>query len=419
MEKEKTLIFTDGKGNFGCKVQLSERIWFDEKDGFLYCNDVVLGNIGVQYYKGYELGFKDANADIEVHREAEDVFDEVSLDSLKGKPVTLRHPNKMLNSDTATDHIRGTIYGEPRRDGDNIVCNLVIYDRELIDLVAPEDENGERKLSTEFRDLSLGYRAKLVKLDKPNTYKQTNILYNHVAVLEAGRQANAEIRDGANPEIAKGVKGLMGIFTRIKGKKVVTNQETKDVIISDEMGEVEVSIEDAQKIVREYESHNVSKNPSWEDPNKTIITETTVKEVTTEVDNEVEEKPKNEKEIKDTMEVIKDKAYFMKELKDAQALPDGAIKEALIESLNKEFSDAFPKAVVVNDGATPKINPINNDKEIQKVFKDGQTPKTDYQAFEAESRKYYLNLTDPFQHESWEAFKKNYEKEQRLGRMVI
>jgi hypothetical protein len=124
------------------------------------------------------------------------------MDSLKGIPVTLRHPKKLLNSDTTSDHIKGAVYGEPKRDGDNIITNMVIYDRELIDLVAPEDENGERKLSQEFRDLSLGYRAKLIPIkDKPNTYKQTNILYNHVAVLEAGRQVNAMIRDEANPEL--------------------------------------------------------------------------------------------------------------------------------------------------------------------------------------------------------------------------
>ena len=344
MEEKNVLnaIFTDGKGNFGFKVYLSERLFFDEKSGYLYCNDVVLGNVGVQYYKGYELGFSDRNATIEVHREEADVFDEISLESLKGKPVTLRHPKKLLDSDTTTDHIRGAIYGEPRRDGDNIVCDLVIYDRELIDLVAPEGEDGERALSKEFRDLSLGYKAKLVPLDKPNTYKQTNILYNHVAVLEAGRQVNAMIRDEANKEIEKELdqkkegKTLMGLFGRIKGKAVKRNEETKEVVITDEETEIEVDIEDAKKILSESMYHSIDKHESYDDPNKVVVHETVSKTVTTEEDKDEKTKifdEQNQELNKDKKEIenvdVKDKAYFVKALREAQALPDGEIKDAI------------------------------------------------------------------------------------------
>lgn len=428
-------IFTDGKGNFGCKIQLSERIFFDEKDGYLYCNDVVVGNVGVQYYKGYELGFADTNAVIEVHREEADVFDEISMDSLKGKPVTKRHPKKLLNSDTTSDHVKGAIYGEPRRDGDNIVCDLVIYDRELIDLVAPEDVNGERKLSQEFRDLSLGYRSKLVPIgDKPNTYKQTNILYNHLAVLEAGRQVNAMIRDNANDELEKEMqdkkegKTLMGLFGRLKGKTVKRNEETKEVVITDEQTEIEVDIEDAKRFISEYANHTIEKRESYDDPNKVVVTERVTKEVTHEEDKDeqtklFDEKNKElEKDKKENKNVeIKDKAYFVTALKEAQTLPDGEIKLATIADLNKEFNDAFPAPapvkVEIKDSADPKviIKPVDNLKE----FKDGETPKVDYVAFENESRSYYRKLTDPFAHADWKAFNDNYSAEIRKGRAEI
>lgn len=340
--KDGRLIFTDGNGNYGYKVRLSDRIWFNEKDGYLYCNDVVVGNVGIQYYKGYELGFADKNALVEVHREEADVFDEVSMDSLKGIPVTLRHPKKLLNSFTTSEHIRGALYGEPKRDDKNIVTNLVIYDQELIDLVAPEDENGERKLSEEFRDLSLGYRAKLVPIpNKKNAYKQTNILYNHVAVLEDGRQVNAMIRDGANPEIIdelknekKVGKSIMGLFGRLKGKAVKHNEETKEVVVTDEDVEIEFDFEDAKKLISEYSEHSIRKNESYDDPSKVIVTETVMKTTTTEEDKHEQTKlfdeqnqeiNKNKEEI-DNVEV-KDKAYFVNALKEAQKLPDGEIKK--------------------------------------------------------------------------------------------
>jgi len=424
---EGNTIFTDGNGNFGFKVRLSERIFFDEKNGYLYCNDVVLGNTGVQYYKGYELGFADSKSTIEVHREEADVFDEISMDSLKGIPVTLRHPKRLLDSATTSDHIKGATYGEPRRDGDNIVCDLVIYDSELIDLVAPEGQDGERHLSEDFRDLSLGYRSKLVPIGmKTNTYKQTNIHYNHVAVLEAGRQINAMIRDGDNPEFENKEEGkqVMSILSRIIGKKVNRNDETKDVVITDEDVEIEVNIEDAKRVVSEYEHHSIEKRESYDDPKKTIVTENASKTIVTEEDNDekktiFDSQTEKEKEIK---EVEKDKLYFQTAIMDAMKLPDGEIKVSLIADLNKEFADTFPapqpKEVVIKD-TKQTIKPVDNEKEIEKEFKDGEKPQTDYVKFEAESRTYYRKLTDPFAHASWKEFNDNYNAEVRKGRADI
>lgn len=414
---EETLRFTDGKGNFGYRIKLTDRIIFDEDTGFLYCEDAVLGNVGVQYYKGYELGFADKNIDVEVHREVSDVFDETSLKSVEGIPVTLRHPKKLLDSFTATEHIKGAVYGTPRQDGDNIVCNLVIYDKELVDLVAPLNEKGERAINDEFRDLSLGYKAKLVPLDKPNTYKQTEIVYNHVAVVSAGRQANATIRDSANEDLEKGAKGFMGVLARFIGKKIVKNPETNEVTVTDENVEIEVPFEDASKVLSEEISHHIYKRESWDDPTKKIVTETVSKTTTTEEDKDpslLDEKKEKEK----TMEV-KDKAFYIKALMDAQTLPDGAIKEAQIQELNDEFLKAFPKAVEVKDAKPATIIPVDNQKEIEKQFKDGEQPKVDYVKFEAESRKYYRELTDPFAHASWKDFNDHYATEQRKGRIEI
>ena len=158
----------DSVGDFTYKVRLSNHIDYEPETGFLYCKDAILGNVGVQIYKGHELGFANRNEIVKVHRKAEDIFDQKSLESLRGKPITLEHPSVLVDSNNVKQYAKGTILDIGRPEGDNIVCDLVIHDKELIDLVAPVNENGEREISDEFRDLSLGYKAKLVPLDDTN-----------------------------------------------------------------------------------------------------------------------------------------------------------------------------------------------------------------------------------------------------------
>ncbi len=424
--KDLLLSFKDNVGTFVTRVKLSENILYDEDSGFLYCNNVILGNIGEQQYYGYELGFEDKNKVFTIIRMADEIFNEDSLKTAEGMPVTLGHPKKLLNSYTATDHIKGAVYGDVKADGENMVSNLVIYDKDTIDLVAPINDNGERKLSEEFRDLSLGYKSRLVAIDEAGgVYKQTNIRYNHLAIVEEGRQVNATIIDSKNLE--KEEKTKMGVFARLLGKKVTKNEETKETIIGDEQVEIELDIEDAKKIISKYESKTTHSREDWQDPNKTIVTTVETKEITEELDqplfdengNPIEKEIKNEKENE---KVIKDAKYFADELAKAQLLPDGIIKTATILELNKEFADAFPelakaaeKEIELNDQKpkAPQINPINLDGEFDI---NDQKFSFDYGKFEAESRQFYDKLTNPFAHENWEAFNKNYENEKRKGR---
>ena len=241
------------------------------------------------------------------------------------------------------------------------------------------------------------------------------------------------IRDEANPELEQEVKKegkpFMNLF-RLKGRTVKRNDETKETVITDEQTEIEVDIEDAKRIISESMYHSIDKRESYDDPKKKIVTERVTKEVTTEEDEEDEktkifdeQNKELEKDKKETKDVeVKDKAYFVNALKEAQALPDGEIKSGTIADLNKEFADAFPapqKEVEVKDGVEKKVIKPVNTQELEKEIHDNETPKVDYQAFEAEARGYYRNLTDPFAHESWEAFNKNYNAEVRKGRSGI
>jgi hypothetical protein len=175
-------VFIDGKGTFYQRVKLSTNIEKEQDTGYLYCKNAILGHVGVQAYNGYEVGITDQKV-VYVRREEQDVFDEESMNSIKGKPVTLNHPDEMVNSKNFKDYVVGFI-DEVWRDGDNIVGVIVIQDEKAIQAV----EQGELK------DLSLGYTAKLVPI-ADGQFKQQNIVINHLAIVSSGRAKNARIVD--------------------------------------------------------------------------------------------------------------------------------------------------------------------------------------------------------------------------------
>ena len=110
-------------------------------EGFLVAHNVRIARIGTQVYLGAELGLTTRSHDrITAYRLEEDVFDETSLKSFEGKPITDDHPpGDMVTPDNYRTHTRGHIQNV-RRDGIYIMADLVIKDASLIQKV----ENGKR-----------------------------------------------------------------------------------------------------------------------------------------------------------------------------------------------------------------------------------------------------------------------------------
>ena len=401
-----TIKFVDAVNQFEYKVRLSERIEFT-KDGYIFCRDAVVGNIGELYYSEKELGWSNNNTKVKVVREESEVFDENSLESLEGMPVTILHPKIDVNSTNFKDLGHGTVLTKPRRVGDNMVVDIVIHSDELVDLIAPEVEDKEtgeikRVLNDSFRDLSLGYSATLVKVAH-DLYKQTNIVYNHVAVVPEGRQINARIRDMLNPELVnKEVKPKMAIMEKLfkKGKKVVRDE--KGVIITDE---------DVEVLFDEVEEPKSKENDKKEK-----------EEVKDEKDPKESKETKDEKETKkeENETMVKDKKYFVDALKEAMTLPDGVIKTATIDELNKEFKDAFPESVKEKN-AFQDAKAVNSEVLKQKFEDLNPTPKTpsmelDFDKVAQIKANYYRKLTDPFMHKDWTAFNDHFKSEKIKGR---
>lgn len=116
------------------------------------------------------------------YRPPEEAFNADSLTSLLGKPITVGHKAMVNAGNAAQVQPIGTVLTGGRRDGNDIVADVVIYD-----------------LPTSARELSCGYQLDLD--ETPGTTPdgkhydaiQRNIRYNHVAVVPRGRAGVARL----------------------------------------------------------------------------------------------------------------------------------------------------------------------------------------------------------------------------------
>lgn len=134
-------------------------------------------------------------------RHPDDVLAPESLATIKQIPVTLEHPPVMLNSDNAKKYsvgYTGDVYYS--NDQGHVIVNFTITDKDAVEAV--------KKGHT--RQLSLGYYQQMkdesgIYNGEPYTHRQTNIRYNHLALVEVARAGNAAtIRlDGAAYQLSK------------------------------------------------------------------------------------------------------------------------------------------------------------------------------------------------------------------------
>jgi len=121
-------------------------------------------------------------------RHPDEVFKADSMGTMKMIPVTNDHPPvRILSAETAKEYTVGTTGESVRKDEDFIMCPFVVTDKKAV----ADIEQGKR-------EISLGYKVDLLKEDgeyngERYDYRQTNIRYNHLAVVDSGR-AGSEAR---------------------------------------------------------------------------------------------------------------------------------------------------------------------------------------------------------------------------------
>lgn len=169
--------------------RITQREYTDE--GFLKVPGRV-ARTGIQEYLARELGLDgDPMRVVRVYRPEEEVFSDASLSTYDASDVTNNHPHSLVTAATYKGVAVGVVRGPGRRDGDFVVCDLIVKDQKTID-----DINSGKC------ELSAGYTA--IYDEAPGAtedgqtydYVQREIRINHVAIVDRARAgANARVFD--------------------------------------------------------------------------------------------------------------------------------------------------------------------------------------------------------------------------------
>jgi hypothetical protein len=306
-----------GFGHFSFTTKLSENIE-KHKDGYLICKNVTMGRTGVYEYlgkdlaslrnKGYNFDDKDI---IKVYRDEEDVFNETTLASAIGQPVTLGHPDVDVTANNFKDYGKGVIL-KAERHGENILGDIKVWDEDLIEAILGG-----------LRELSLGYTAKIV--DEDGKFKQKEILINHLAVVRFGRAGNAMIHDEDTTKVEDNEK--------IEEKEENTDVE-KETDTEKEKGEEEV-IEDG------CVKHN--------------------NDIHDEEDKEEKENKEEKEELKDAMN---EKETLLKKFHELNALPESEFKDNEMRALDEKFVEAGLGSIIkkkeTKENVFDSVKPVDN-----------------------------------------------------------
>jgi hypothetical protein len=340
MLEEYIVKLNDKNGMFYQKIKISDNIETEKETGYLYCKNSILGHIGVQAYNGFEVEMPDKKV-VYVRRNAEDVFDEDSLASIEGKPVTLNHPDEMVTSKNFKKYTVGFVKNV-RQDGDNIVGDLVLNDMDAI----------EKVLSGELKDLSLGYTAKLVPTHDGELV-QKNIVANHVAIVGEGRAKNARIVD--EKTVDEGSED-MALFKKNKDvQEDVLIQDAEDTKIEDAkhvtkttfVAQTTEEYDDETGEQKEVRSTNEIRTRSVEKENK-------MSDEKTKEENTVENTDKEEGEV----EIMKDFSYYLAKYNEVKSLPKSEFRDAAFTALSTECKETL--GVDLPEIVEVKINALDS-----------------------------------------------------------
>lgn len=115
-------------------------------------------------------------------RPASEVFDEASIDSLRGVTFTNDHPKEMVNRKNAKLVVCGHVSDIVEFDAKYLKTSVTVTDDDAIAAIERKDK----------REVSCGYHSDLEKTPgifqgQPYDAIQRNIRYNHVALVKKGR----------------------------------------------------------------------------------------------------------------------------------------------------------------------------------------------------------------------------------------
>ena len=218
----------------GTEANEREEMGFEKKfklnsEGFL-AGKAPVTNVGVFTY------VQEDGSLIRELRSPEEVFDESSLESLRLKPLTNDHPNEAVNPENIKNLQVGSLGDSIDYDSFRVFAPITITESQAIQ----DTKDGKRALSC-------GYKTDLifesgVWMGVAYDAKQTNIRYNHIAIVDQGRAGDdAIMRMDSKQSIGKIINH------KTKEDKMPLKKITLDGVPREAEAEVLTALNDANK----------------------------------------------------------------------------------------------------------------------------------------------------------------------------
>lgn len=204
------------------------------EDGYLVAEAFAV-RTGIQIYAGSEVGLADRDM-VRVYRPESEVRSTDSMATWSHAPVTLGHPDVMVDAGNFRDYARGEVSTEAEWQDNKIKFPLIVKDQDAV-----------KAIQSGVRELSAGYTCTLDFTDgvtpEGEQYDaiQKNIRINHLAIVPKGR-AGSECRIGDDAH-KWGASPSPATVDR-KGRHMADDLQT--VVLGDTAAQVAVA--DASKV---------------------------------------------------------------------------------------------------------------------------------------------------------------------------
>lgn len=327
------------------RLEEAEVVKYDEnEDGFLTV-ELAATRTGVMPYYDWQ-----SDEIVKELKAPEELFSDLTMNSLKGVPVTSGHPPILVNSANWMDFTKGTTHNDVRQEDNKLVVSETLFDEDLIAYV----KSGKKAQA------SIGFRCDID--ETPGEFEgeeydqvQRNIRINHVAHVKEGR-AGEEVR--ARIDSKDGRFGQINYNEEREDKNMAELVEKLDGLELEEveLGDAKIKVlpEDVEKV--EGFLSNFDKVQGKLDSKKGEI-----KALENRINNL--EDVDVEKVVQDRLDLIGKVRKYVADF-DPSGLSEKEIKVEMIKKLDEDFdqegrSDDYIEAMF--DGTLKAMSKIKSD----------------------------------------------------------
>ncbi len=241
---------------FYTPTKLSENI-SETPEGFLLCMNVPIARTGWMEYGEGETPIEPGDdGKVHIYRSAEEVFRPETIASFEGKDITVTHPEDFVSPENWNALSKGAAQNvrrskEPDEDGEeSLLADLLIKESFTIKLV-----------KAGLREVSCGYEAEYEQIE-PGKGIQTNIVGNHIALVEHGRAGSTYAINDEKGKVIMGPNALERLkkkfgssaVQRVIDEAAKEDKESKATDAEESMDELVKKVSDLGEVMEKVSS---------------------------------------------------------------------------------------------------------------------------------------------------------------------